>query len=247
MNLSSMDIKELTIIFGTTRGLGAALYDVASQRNSDCLVVNRKVVELKRPNDKGAIVDLSQPLTDKQLAGLFNMVDLNQYAVIKLIANASIIGPIKVVGDAQGLVIKETMLTNAVNYMVVINAFIAATKKLVASKRVLVISSGAAESPTHGLATYCASKAAIEMFVKTVAQEPHENFEIMAFRPGVMDTDMQAALRSADSKDFINAQQYRQLQKDGQLRSPSSVAQIIFKLLDAKIQWTQAIVDINEL
>lgn len=247
INSNSMQQKTLTIIFGTTRGLGAALYEHATQQVGDCVLVNRKSVESRRSGDAAVVVDLGQTVTDHDISKIFSAKDLSQYGAIQLIANASITGPITTIGNTTSQEIAATLLTNAVNYMSIINAFIAKTSSLDVHIRILVVSSGSAESPTHGLAPYCASKAAIEMFIRSVALEPHDNLEIVAFRPGVMDTDMQQALRNADQKDFANTDRYKQLYQDGQLRTSESVATTIFKLLDSSKQWTESVVDINTM
>src|SRR5690625_5748465 len=83
------------------------------------------------------------------------------------------------------------------------------------------ITSGAANRPIYGWSAYCSTKALINRYTETVALEQHtlktEN-KVFAFSPGVMDTNMQAEIRSTDSASFKDVEQFIQYKKDDQLR-----------------------------
>ncbi len=63
---------------------------------------------------------------------------------------------------------------------------------------VVNVSSGAASSPMEGWSAYCASKAALAMLTRSIAHE-YAAAGILAygFRPGVVDTGMQAEIRAS--------------------------------------------------
>ncbi|KAJ3126906.1 hypothetical protein HK100_010025 [Physocladia obscura] len=102
-----------------------------------------------------------------------------------------------------------------------------------ATARFVFVSSGAAVAPYRGWGAYCASKAALNMVVRVLALElPH--VVSVAVRPGVVDTDMQAALRLAENRDAMgqdNLDYFTALHADAKLLSPDLPAKAIARLV----------------
>jgi benzil reductase ((S)-benzoin forming) len=92
------------------------------------------------------------------------------------------------------------------------------------------ISSGAANSPIRNWSLYCSSKAFIQMFFK-VAESEYQQHRFFNIDPGVMDTNMQKSLRGSD---FPDAQNFKDLKKQGKLKSPEEVALEILKTINFK-------------
>jgi benzil reductase ((S)-benzoin forming) len=91
---------------------------------------------------------------------------------------------------------------------------------------VLAISSGAARRPVEGWSAYCAGKAGLDMFVRSVNAEyasaaAERSVRAVALAPGVVDTGMQESIRSAD---FAQVQRFRDLKENNQLSNPDDVA-----------------------
>jgi NAD(P)-dependent dehydrogenase (short-subunit alcohol dehydrogenase family) len=64
--------------------------------------------------------------------------------------------------------------------------------------RIINVVSGAAREPLPGWAAYCASKAALLMFTRSITLEGADAKILgFAFAPGLVDTDMQAAIRQS--------------------------------------------------
>lgn len=79
----------------------------------------------------------------------------------------------------------------------------------------LNISSGAGHNPREGWSAYCSSKAALAMFTRAVALEyGARGLRAYGFQPGVIDTDMQVAIRASGMNDIAG------LRRD-QLAAPS--------------------------
>ena len=92
------------------------------------------------------------------------------------------------------------------------------------------ISSGAARRPYAGWAAYCASKAAVDRLTEVMALDERANgLRAYAVAPGLVDTDMQAAIRAQDESRFPEVERFRQVKADGGFNSPAWVAD---KLLD---------------
>ncbi len=90
------------------------------------------------------------------------------------------------------------------------------------------ISSGAATTPYEGWAPYCASKAAVEMLTEVLTREERgHGLRAYALAPGVVDTPMQALVRSTPIEDFPAGDRFRRLHRQGVLNSPDWVARFI--------------------
>ncbi len=96
-----------------------------------------------------------------------------------------------------------------------------------ALKRIVTISSGAATRPIAGWSLYCAGKAGLDHFARVMADEQADcprPVQLINVSPGVIDTDMQAAIRDASPADFPSVDQFRQMHASGALQSPDAVA-----------------------
>lgn len=106
-----------------------------------------------------------------------------------------------------------------------------------AASRVLHISSGAAHSPLPGWLPYCTSKAAMLQLMRCLDKELAPQVRVGSAMPGVVDTDMQAHIRSLD---FASVGYFKSLKNDeaqpfigksppprGRLDSPENVADFL--------------------
>ena len=101
-----------------------------------------------------------------------------------------------------------------------------------AQVRVVNISSGAAQRPFPGLATYCSTKAALRMAGMVVAAEV-EDVGVFSYEPGVVDTEMQRATRETPLEEFPWGTTFRQYHAEGRLVAPELPAADIVKFLEA--------------
>lgn len=241
----------LFIIFGTSCGLGNALYHYASQfRENDFIVLDHRPTELLAANTKEVIINLSKIITAKSLANLFSSIQEKRYKNIYLVNNASIVQPVKPLGKANASEIINSFNINFLNYAIIINEFIRKTPSWRnANKKILNISSGAAISAHHGLALYCSSKSALEMLTECIFEEQKllKQVKILAFRPGIMNTDMQKRMRRSSKKDFVKVDLYKRLFKENKLLSPEEVAKKIYLVLNSNKYWQKPTLDVQGL
>jgi NAD(P)-dependent dehydrogenase (short-subunit alcohol dehydrogenase family) len=97
----------------------------------------------------------------------------------------------------------------------------------------IFVSSGAATHPVVGWGAYCASKAGLDMLAQTLAAESdtaQAGIRVHALYPGIVDTQMQADIRSASTEQFPQVDRYRAYKEKGRLRSPEEPAQMIWWL-----------------
>lgn len=114
-----------------------------------------------------------------------------------LVNNAAVIAPIGRILDIQA----EDWAHNIdVNLTSAFHATQRALAHMVAKGggTIINISSGAAHRPQEGWSAYCAGKAGLAMLTRSVHLEyGDQGIRIFGFAPGVVDTDMQVAIRAS--------------------------------------------------
>ncbi|MFZ0546164.1 MAG: SDR family NAD(P)-dependent oxidoreductase, partial [Candidatus Promineifilaceae bacterium] len=106
--------------------------------------------------------------------------------------------------------------------------------------RVINISSGAATRGTAGWAAYCAAKAALNQITRVLALE-EPTITTLAVRPGVVDTEMQAVIRSEGKSGMIQAdhQRFIGFHQSGDLLAPEIPSRALVALaLHAPKEWS---------
>ena len=166
---------------------------------------------------------------------------------VYVINNAGVIEPIATVGalDLQAMI--QNVAVNLTAPMMITNILL---HKASAKLRIANVSSGAAERPIQGWSTYCSTKAGLNMFTQTAAAEqksagsPHE---IIAFSPGIMDTDMQSTIRSADKDAFQDLEKFKEYKEKGMLRPAATVGNALADLLLREEIENGKVYHVNEL
>jgi len=98
--------------------------------------------------------------------------------------------------------------------------------------RVTTISSGAALRPLVSWSAYCTAKAGLDMWTRCLAAEGASmNISAVSVAPGIVDTAMQATIRSATDEDFPLRGNFVGYHEDGQLSSPDEVANKLLPLI----------------
>jgi len=173
-------------------------------------------------------VDLAQPKAAQQiLDDAFGRIAADPCEHVLLFNNAGDVMPVGPVADKAFDTVLGNVNVNFVGAVVLLRAFMLAFQAKDCRKAIVNISSGAALSGVEGWSLYCAAKAGIEHFIRTIALEQANNpFPINTFNisPGLIDTGMQASIRSAAQTDFPRVQDFVGFKAEGALRSPALVA-----------------------
>ena len=108
----------------------------------------------------------------------------------------------------------------------------------VEDRRIVNISSGAAQTVLLGSAMYCAAKACLEMLTRALAAEQGANgVRVVTLRPGILDTDMQAFMRSQPEDVLPAAGLFKGFHERRQLVAPNVAAtKIVDKIVLARIE-----------
>lgn len=235
------------IVTGASRGLGEAIVKELLGNNNVIYYLSRTrnlTLEDLADSTHTSIFFEECDLSEIDQLGaviqkVFSKIDFNKAKKLTLINNAGMIEPIKNVGDANEKDIIANVQLNLLAPMILCEHFINETKAYTAQALIVNITSGAANRPIAGWSTYCSTKAGLNMFTNTIGieQEEHKNKVLaIAFSPGIMDTDMQSTIRTADKNDFSSIDQFKEYHEKGLLRSPSFVARKLINLLSSPLE-----------
>lgn len=169
---------------------------------------------------------------------------------VSLVNNAGVIGDIKRIGNADDEAIMQLAAINVGSLMVVTNRFLKAVKNMQIPCTILNISSGAAKYEIDAWAPYCASKAAVDHFSKTVQHEQsitNGNARIFSVSPGIIDTEMQVNIRNSNPSDFSRHQDFVSLKQNNELATPEETAIRLAQILTNPKAYESVILDIREM
>ncbi len=229
---------DIYIITGASRGLGEAfvrtligqempkhIIGVSRQKNLSLMELSQgtstKITWLEC--DLNHVDNLDTCIND--ILGIVE--DEKMKKALYVIHNAGVVGPIAPIHRCSQEDIQRSFNVNTIAPIMMTGRMIEAWQELAIPKRIMAISSGAADSPYDGWSCYCSTKAALNMFTQCVAleQASHENpVQIMGFAPGIVDTDMQGDIRKSDKEDFSNVERFVAFKENEQLRQPMDVA-----------------------
>ena len=227
------------LITGASQGLGRALAEAILQRPDTQVLGISRHATIEHPRYQHQPLDLSDiEAVAHNLGKIFGpRPDAHS---LTLINNAGTLGEIGYVGELPNEHFQFVFDLNVVAPAMLLNTFLSAYGHLSSLPRtVLNISSGAAQRPVDGWAAYCASKAALNALSETAQKEQDlrgSGVRIWALAPGVVDTGMQAHIRTAEAAQFSEREKFAALQAEEKLRSPAEAAEAILAWLAAPQQ-----------
>ncbi len=240
----------LYIVTGTTRGLGAALAGQIAADAANQLVALARAPDGAIPGGVRFEADLgdtaSLAAACERVAGRLRG---KSYEKAVLINNAGVVAPVAPLDEADAAQLERNLVVNFVAPMLLMRWFLRATAG-VGLRRIVNISSGAGRRPIYGWSAYCATKAALDMASRTVALECETRgmaVEVVSLAPGVIDTPMQAVVRAATERDFVDVERFRQMKAEGVLRPAADVARDILRLEAAGALRGEAIQDLRQI
>lgn len=224
---------KLALITGGSRGLGAALCERLDASGW-------RVVEFSRtaPHPYSVKTDLTSPeVLFGQVVLAFGDLPSEPIDELLVVSNAGIVTPIGPSSSSDVIGILGNLDTNFASAILFLSLIVDRFQGLACRKTILNISSGAAQKPYSGWSLYCASKAGVEMFVRTMAieqaREKHP-FVALNVNPGVMDTQMQSLIRQSSPEDFPDLPRFQGMKDKGALVSPDEVAKAVVRIAAAE-------------
>jgi NAD(P)-dependent dehydrogenase (short-subunit alcohol dehydrogenase family) len=148
------------------------------------------------------------------------------------INNAGLLAPIGPLADADPSALRSNIEVNVLGVMHGSATFARHVRTRPGGGVLVNLSSGAATRPYAGWAAYGGAKAAVDMVTEVVAREERSaGLRAYALSPGLVDTDMQALIRTTPDEDFPSAGRFRQVHQDGSFNSPAWVTRFILDQL----------------
>jgi NAD(P)-dependent dehydrogenase (short-subunit alcohol dehydrogenase family) len=255
--LETMTIARVYLVTGSSRGLGEAIA-------LSLLAPDAAVVGIARGSSRalaaragaGAHVeqigcDLAQTeALDAVVGSALSRFALPRCSLVALVNNAGVLDPVGPVGTLDPTEVHRHVALNLVAPMLLANAFLRETRGIGASRRILNISSGAAHRARAGWSVYCAGKAGLDQFSRAIALEQrstHDGAKVVSLAPGVLDTDMQATVRSHPAARFPDVAQFVEMQRAGTLRDPADAARQVTAFLHSEDFGTREVADLREM
>jgi len=224
---------KLAIITGGSQGIGQSLCDLYARAGWALIEFSRSA-----PHAYSVHVDLADAHgADRVFRTAFAAVDTTDLTELVVVSNAAMLEPVGPVERASVDQVMTHLEVNVSSAVVFWRAVVDAFQDTACPKTFVSISSGAAAKGYAGWSLYCASKEALESFIRAVALEQHaRRFPIRAIsiNPGVTDTAMQRRVRESSIEDFPSVGRFIRLHDEDSLAHPSDVARRIADIVDGQ-------------
>ncbi|KAF3100425.1 hypothetical protein TWF569_006654 [Orbilia oligospora] len=226
------------ILTGAGRGIGHAIlvHLLGLPNPPNILAVSRNIQSLEslaksHKNLEAVSVDFSPSSGAKPKAGetIIGRATSRWGRVDSIILNHGTLDPVAKIEDAD---LEGWATTFQVNFFSNVDLIRNALPELrKSSGRVVMVSSGAVGLPFTGWGAYGSSKAALNHLNMTLAHE-EPAISSIAIAPGIVDTDMQKALRDVhgDVMPHLEQSLFINLKESGQIVKPSDVGTVLGNL-----------------
>ena len=248
--------KHLTILTGGSRGMGLAMGQQLLQRGHHVLSIARRTSAdlAASATSPDQLVQWEQDLADtdgaaKRLADWLAGLNAADWASVTLINNAGVVPHLSPLSGVPTADLRNAMRVGLEAPMALTGVFLGATDNWTMPRKVLNVSSGLGRRPMASQAAYCTAKAGMDAYARCVALEeaikPH-GAKIVSLAPGVIDTDMQVTLRSADVSAFPDVANFTGMHANGALSTPHDAGAKVLAWLDRADFGQNVIADVRE-
>jgi benzil reductase ((S)-benzoin forming) len=225
----------LSIVTGASRGLGLAVAQQLLARGHRVLGIARREPQ---PAPGGSWQFWSADLADaRALAARLEgwLAEQGAVASATLINNAGVVSQPAPLSACAAETIAHDLRVGLEAPTLLTAAFLRATASLAGPRKVVLVSSGLGRRAMAGSALYCAAKAGMDHLARALALEEAaqpNGARVVSLAPGIIDTDMQLALRSADRALFPEGARFAEFKSSGALDSPDTAAIKLLRYLD---------------
>jgi benzil reductase ((S)-benzoin forming) len=239
--INILGVKKYFIITGASKGLGKAFANSLLKKDNTLFLISRNPDEgisrkalLTGSQVHNISFDLSE--TDKishLAANIFDHINTEGCGGVYLINNAAVIEPVMPVDLAMANDLSTIIDINFKAPVLLSSCFIKHSRRLSCDRKILNITSGASTNPHHGLSMYGSTKAALDMFTRSIGLEQENTksgIQIHAISPGFVDTQMPQRLTQKDVSEFGSAQKFAAFRAEGKFQQPDVVAEKILEL-----------------
>ena len=250
-------MNQLFILTGASRGMGLAMATQLLQAGHTLTCISRQtnahLADTARLHDATLLqwpLDLADSaMVAARLSSWIKGLERAKFSSINLINNAGVIAKIAPLSDVDSGDIENAMRVGLEAPMQLTAAFLRATAAWNIPRKVLNISSGLGARPMASQAAYCAAKSGMDHFTRCVAIEEAlkpNGAKICSLAPGVIATDMQVQLRSADPALFPDIAIFTGMYDHGALATPTAAAASVLAFLERDDFGSNPVADIRD-
>ncbi|HKX42348.1 MAG TPA: SDR family NAD(P)-dependent oxidoreductase [Burkholderiaceae bacterium] len=220
----------LAVISGGSRGIGHALGVELEARGFELIEFSRSA-----PWPHSVATDFSSPaLTWSSITARLQQADRGRLSELIVVSNAATLAPIGPTSTSTPELVCGNVSANLTSAVLFISAAIAQFQQAACRKVVANITAGVSQHGLAGWSLYCAAKAGMEAYVRTLALEQAGNadpFIPVSIDPGVVRTEMHVVASMADPKVFPAAPRFAERLASDHLASPAETAAAIARIL----------------
>ncbi|QLQ80650.1 hypothetical protein HG537_0D06510 [Torulaspora globosa] len=226
---------KVILVTGASRGIGESIVEVLLNLSADAVVYGvarseAPLVELKKKYGNRFFYVVGDITDDQVLKSLVDEAVRGHGKIDSLIANAGVLEPVQNVND---IVVSDWKKLYDVNFFSIVSLVSIALPFLKQSNgSILFVSSDASDTYFNCWGAYGSSKAALNHFAMTIANE-EKSVKALAIAPGIVDTQMQVEIREnvgpkAMSEEALSL--FKGLKSDNRLLDSSVPATVYAKL-----------------
>lgn len=184
------------VVTGGTRGIGLEVVRKLRAAGAEVAFTGRKISSVDRALDAlGRPPGVTGHAVDVREDGKMAIIVATGCDI--LVNNAATGGPIAPLHEAAPTHVEECLLVGAVAPVLIARVALAQMVKA-GGGTIVNVSSGAAERALPQMTAYCTAKAALAMATRAIhADYGDKGVRVFGFQPGIVDTDMQAALQNS--------------------------------------------------
>ncbi|KAH7105474.1 NAD(P)-binding protein [Auriculariales sp. MPI-PUGE-AT-0066] len=234
-------MSPIVLVTGASRGIGLSVTRIFLERKVRVVTISRSCppeLENLSASYSDSLVIVRGDVTDPSVVSAAITQAKDKFGSLDaLVLNAGTLEPLSRISGDTAADVDAWRKHFDVNFFSLVTALQAATPSLKASTtpggaRVIFVSSGAATGGTIAWGPYNAGKAAMNSLARTFANEEPSIISI-AFRPGVVDTEMQAGIRKlgTESMQPNDYSKFVELHDSKKLKHPDVPAGVIVRLV----------------
>ena len=245
-------MTQLTILTGTTRGLGAVMATQLAQSGEQLVTLSRVSSEALAATAKAHGTTLTQINVDlgdikalEQAAAQLKPL-LATHTSVRFIHNAGVVTPIAQSQDLTDIAVINQAFQVNITSAIYLTAVVLAGATQASDMRVMLISSGAGRSPSSGWGVYCATKAAMDRYAEVAQLDQGKRARIVSMAPGMIDTPMQEKIRATSKNDLPSLDRFLDAHSQQKLATPEGTATRLLKVLASDAFGAKTIDDVRE-
>ncbi|MFT7517196.1 MAG: NAD(P)-dependent dehydrogenase (short-subunit alcohol dehydrogenase family) [Myxococcota bacterium] len=220
---------KVILITGASRGIGAGLAQDLHSQGAKLALCARSEIPLHGSPD---VITAQFDISDRQAMFEFLQRTTEQFGAIDLMVNnAGMLEPVIALRDLDADDLRRHFEVNVFGVLYGSQAYAQHVRGRDGGGVLINISSGAAWGGYAGWGAYCMGKAAVDRLSETLAlEEADSGLRVHALAPGIVDTAMQALIRSAPVEVFPMKEKFIEFKQTDAFNSLGFVAEHITSL-----------------